>query len=118
MAEESSYDSGLEAWETLALLENPPTAFFAGSDELAIGLIHGAQDVGKNVPEDIEVISFENSKLARMVRPQLTSVVLPLYDIGAVAMRLLTKLMNKEIVEDEAVILPYRIEQRQSVKCK
>lgn len=118
VAEESSYDSGLEAWETLALLDNPPTAFFAGSDEVAIGLIHGAQDVGKNVPEDIEVISFENSKLARMVRPELTSVVLPLYDIGAVAMRLLTKLMNKETVEEEAVILPYRIEQRQSVKSK
>ncbi len=117
-AEESSYDMGLEAWETLSALENPPTAYFAGSDELAIGLIHGAQDAGKNVPEDIEVISFENSKLARMVRPQLTSVALPLYDIGAVAMRLLTKLMNKEPVEDEAVILPHRIEQRQSVKSK
>ena len=77
-----------------------------------------AQDAGKDVPEDIEVISFENSKLARMVRPQLTSVALPLYDIGAVAMRLLTKLMNKEPVEDEAVILPHRIEHRQSVKSK
>lgn len=118
VAEEASYDSGLEAWDNLALLDNPPTAFFAGSDELAIGLIHGAQDAGKSVPEEIEVISFENSKLARMVRPELTSVVLPLYDIGAVAMRLLTKLMNKEMVEEEAVILPYRIEHRQSVKCK
>lgn len=118
VAEEASYDSGLEAWGHLASLDNPPTAFFAGSDELAIGLIHGAQDAGKSVPEEIEVISFENSKLARMVRPELTSVVLPLYDIGAVAMRLLTKLMNKEMVEEEAVILPYRIEHRQSVKCK
>ena len=97
-------------------LEDPPTAFFAGNDELAIGIIHGAQDNGFKVPEDIEVISFENSKLARMVRPQLTSVVLPLYDIGAVAMRLLTKFMNKEKIEDENVILPYRIEERKSVK--
>ena len=38
---------GLEAWETLSSLESPPTAYFAGSDELAIGLIHGAQDAGK-----------------------------------------------------------------------
>ncbi len=118
VAEESNYDTGIEAWETLSSLDNPPTAYFAGSDELAIGLIHGAQDAGKSVPDDIEVISFENSKLARMVRPQLTSVALPLYDIGAVAMRLLTKLMSKEPVENEKVILPYRIEQRQSVKSK
>lgn len=51
-----------------------------------------------------------------MVRPQLTSVVLPLYDIGAVAMRLLTKLMNKENIEDQTVVIPYRIEKRNSVK--
>lgn len=116
VTEEDSYDQGMDAWHTLSQLENPPTAYFAGGDEIAIGIIHAAQDVGKSVPEDIEVISSENSKLARMVRPQLTSVVLPLYDIGAVAMRLLTKLMNKETVEEQNVILPFRIEQRQSVK--
>lgn len=112
----NTYDDGLVAWEQLRKLENPPTAFFAGSDELAIGLIHGAQDSGLNVPNDIEIISFENSKLARMVRPQLTSVVLPLYDIGAVSMRLLTKFMNKEKIEEQNVVLPYRIEERKTVK--
>ena len=116
VSEEGTYDSGISAYEELYALEAAPTAFFAGSDELAIGIIHGAQDTGKHVPDDIEVISFENSKLARMVRPQLSSVVLPLYDIGAVAMRLLTKLMNKEAVEQQSVILPHRIEMRDSVK--
>lgn len=116
VSEEGTYDSGISAYEELSALEKAPTAFFAGSDELAIGIIHGAQDTGKHVPHDIEVISFENSKLARMVRPQLSSVVLPLYDIGAVSMRLLTKLMNKESVEQHNVILPYRIEMRDSVK--
>lgn len=113
---DNTYDDGLAAWDQLQQLENPPTAFFAGSDEIAIGLIHGAQDSGLNVPNDIEIISFENSKLARMVRPQLTSVVLPLYDIGAVSMRLLTKFMNKEKIEEQNVVLPYRIEERKSVK--
>ncbi|MEK4230363.1 catabolite control protein A [Solibacillus sp. FSL H8-0538] len=116
VADNSSYDSGLAAWETLSTLEYPPTAIFAGNDELAIGLIHGIQDSGKTVPGDVEVISFENSKLARMVRPQLTSIVLPLYDIGAVAMRLLTKYMNKEEVDEQTVILPHRIEVRDSTE--
>lgn len=116
VSDDDTYDSGIEAWETLSAIENPPTAFFAGSDELAIGLIHGAQDSGKKVPDEIEVISFENSKLARMVRPQLTSVVFPLYDIGAVAMRLLTKIMNKEKIDNQSVIIPHRIEKRNSVK--
>ena len=116
VAGDGSYDDGLESWTNLSELENPPTAIFVGNDELAIGLVHGIQDSGKMVPEDVEIISFENSKLARMVRPQLTSVVLPLYDIGAVAMRLLTKYMNKEEVDDQRVILPHRIEQRDSSK--
>lgn len=113
---DNTYDDGLLAWQQLSQLDNPPTAFFTGNDEIAIGLIHGAQDNGFKVPDDIEVMSFENSKLARMVRPQLTSVVLPLYDIGAVSMRLLTKFMNKEKIDDQTVILPYRIEERASVK--
>lgn len=116
VSEEGTYDSGIAAYEEVSQVENAPTAYFAGSDELAIGIIHGVQDAGKQVPADIEVISFENSKLARMVRPQLSSVVLPLYDIGAVAMRLLTKIMNKEEVEQQTVILPHRIEMRDSVK--
>ncbi|WP_019414961.1 catabolite control protein A [Paenisporosarcina sp. TG20] len=113
---ETTYDAGYTAFKTLNSIPNAPTAYFAGNDELAIGLIHGAQDAGLHVPNDIEVISFENSKLARMVRPELTSSVLPLYDIGAVSMRLLTKYMKKEKIEEKTVILPHRIEERNSVK--
>jgi len=113
---ESNYEEGLAAFNRLKSLDDAPTAYFAGNDELAIGLIHGAQDAGLHIPNDIEVISFENSKLARMVRPELTSVVLPLYDIGAVSMRLLTKYMNKEQIDEKTVVLPHRIEERDSVK--
>ncbi|QBP40634.1 catabolite control protein A [Paenisporosarcina antarctica] len=113
---EATYDAGYTAFNKLKSINDAPTAYFAGNDELAIGLIHGVQDAGLNVPNDVEVISFENSKLARMVRPELTSVVLPLYDIGAVSMRLLTKYMNKEKIEEKTVILPHRICERNSVK--
>lgn len=111
-----TYDSGIEAFEKLLEVENKPTAVFVGSDEMALGVIHGAEDKGYNIPEDFEVISSDNTRLALMVRPQLTSVVQPLYDIGAVAMRLLTKLMNKEKVSEQTVILPHRIEKRNSTK--
>ena len=76
---------------------------------MALGVIHAAQDTGLNVPTDVEVLGFDNTRLALMVRPQLSTVVQPMYDIGAVAMRLLTKYMNKEKVEDHTVILPHRI---------
>jgi len=111
-----SYDSGIEALANLLEQSDKPTAVIAATDEMALGVIHGAQDRGVSIPEDLEVIGFDNTRLSLMVRPQLTTVVQPTYDIGAVAMRLLTKLMNKEQVEDQIVELPHRIEERQSTK--
>ncbi|HET7626858.1 MAG TPA: catabolite control protein A [Bacillales bacterium] len=113
---DDSYDSGMEAMRKFIETGNLPTAIFVGSDEMAIGVIHAAQDAGYTVPDDIEVVSFNNTRLALMVRPTLTTVVQPMYDIGAVAMRLLTKYMSEEEVEDHAVVLPHRIEYRQSTK--
>lgn len=109
-----TYDSGLEIASYFVNMDNRPTAIFAATDEMAVGIIHGAYDHGFNVPKDFEVIGFDNTRLATMVRPTLTTVVQPMYDIGAVSMRLLTKYMNKEEVSDHIVVLPHRIEYRGS----
>ncbi|MFC0473226.1 catabolite control protein A [Halalkalibacter kiskunsagensis] len=111
-----TYDSGIEAMSSFLELEEKPTAIFASTDEMALGIIHGAQDQGYSIPNDFEVLGFDNTRLATMVRPTLSTVVQPMYDIGAVSMRLLTKLMNKEEVSDHIVVLPHRIEFRQSTK--
>lgn len=110
------YESGLTQTKEFLKLAEPPTAVFAANDEMAIGAIHAIQDSGLNVPGDIEVIGHDNIRLVEMVRPRLTSVVQPMYDIGAVAMRLLTKYMNNENVEEHVVLLPHRIEYRESTR--
>ncbi|WP_067727506.1 catabolite control protein A [Oceanobacillus damuensis] len=111
---EYAYQTGLSAVEKLLELDEKPTAVFVTYDEIALGVIHGAQDRGYSIPEDLEVFGFDNIRLATMVRPRLTTIVQPTYDIGAVAMRLLTKYMNKEQVEEKNVVLPHRIEFRDS----
>jgi len=111
-----TYDSGMEAVQELLSLDTPPKSVFVSSDVMALGAIHGAQDKGYNVPEDIAIFGFDNTRLATMVRPTLSTIVQPMYDIGAVSMRLLTKFMNKEDVEEKKVILPHRIIQRHSTK--
>ncbi|MBN8236961.1 catabolite control protein A [Halobacillus kuroshimensis] len=113
-----SYDSGHEALEQILEMDEQPSAVFVSSDEMALGVIHGAQDRGIRVPEDMEVFGFDNTRLATMVRPTLSTVVQPMYDIGAVAMRLLTKFMNKEEVEEKNVVLPHRIIERNSTQQK
>ncbi|MBM7715250.1 catabolite control protein A [Siminovitchia sp. FSL H7-0308] len=113
---EYTYDTGLEAWQKMKQLDPRPTAVVSGDDEMALGVLHGAQDDGLSIPNDLEVITSDNTKLTLMVRPQLTTIVQPLYDIGAVSMRLLTKYMNKEKVQDNVVVLPHRLETRGSTK--
>lgn len=109
------YESGIEAMKYFISLADKPTAIFAATDEMAIGAIHAIQDANLKVPEDISVISVDNSRMASMVRPLLTTVAQPMYDIGAVSMRLLTKLMNKEIVEITKIVLPHEVIIRKSV---
>lgn len=109
------YESGYDVMKYFLALPERPTAIFAATDEMAIGAIHAIQDEGLKVPEDISIISVDNIRMASMVRPQLTTVAQPMYDIGAVSMRLLTKLMNKENVDMAKVLLPHEVIQRKSV---
>jgi LacI family transcriptional regulator len=109
------YESGIDATKYFLGLGERPSAIFSATDEMAIGAIHAIQDFGLRVPHDISVVGIDNIRMASMVRPQLTTVAQPMYDLGAVSMRLLTKLMNKEKVEDTRVILSHEVITRNSL---
>ena len=109
-----SFRDGLRLVERLR--NSGATAAFISDDELAVGVLNGAQDAGAKVPTDFEIVTSNNSKLTELVRPKLSSITQPLYDMGAVAMRLLTKLMNKEEVEQKTIILPFGISEKGSTK--
>lgn len=104
---EYSYENGEKIYDKL--MDVNATGVVVADDEVALGILNAALDNGTSVPEDFEIITSNNSKLTDMSRPQLSTVVQPLYDIGAVAMRLLTKLMNKEEVDEKTIKLPYTI---------
>lgn len=109
-----SYKEGMKVFDKIK--DNLPDVVLSISDEQAIGILHGALDAGIKVPEELQIVSFNNTRLVEMVRPQLSSVIQPLYDIGAVGMRLLTKYMNEEEIDEPNVILPHRIEYRGTTK--
>ncbi|KAA5806273.1 LacI family DNA-binding transcriptional regulator [Thermoanaerobacterium thermosaccharolyticum] len=98
----------------LKLLENNVDAVFAASDEMAAAAINAIFDSGFSVPEDIHVIGFDNTYLSYMFRPTITTIQRPAYDIGAVSMRLMTKLLAKEPIDDMHVILPHQLIVRES----
>ncbi len=84
-------------------------------DSIAVSFMNFARETGKKVPEDVAVAGFQNTKYATLSSPPLTSIDVPVYDIGAVAMRLLTKLMNKEAIDEVKIVLNHHIVRRKSL---
>ncbi len=78
-------------------------------DSIAVSFMNVARANHVKIPEDISVAGFQNTKYAILARPQLTCVDVPIYDIGAVGMRLLTKMMNQEPLSEAEVILDHDI---------
>ncbi|MFI6829749.1 MULTISPECIES: LacI family DNA-binding transcriptional regulator [unclassified Kribbella] len=99
------YDDGLAGGA--ALLDRPdrPSAIFAGSDEVALGVLEAARARGLRVPEDLSVVGFDDTQIARLASPQLTTVKQPLRDMGAVALRTALQLAAGEKVASHHVEL-------------
>ncbi|RKD29539.1 LacI family DNA-binding transcriptional regulator [Thermohalobacter berrensis] len=108
--------SGYKAMEKFLRLENPPTAVFCVNDEMACGVIKCVVENGLNVPEDVSVVGFDDIPLASLFIPSLTTIKQPIYDMGAVAMRLVYKLIKGEKIDKEDYILPHKLVIRQSTK--
>lgn len=96
------------------LKNNNVDALIAVRDSIAVSFMNIAIKSGKNVPEDVSIVGLQNTKYAILSRPTLTCVDTPVYDIGAVSMRLLTKYMKQEEVTESKIVLPYSVVKRES----
>ncbi|MGL4255137.1 MAG: LacI family DNA-binding transcriptional regulator [Microbacterium sp.] len=80
-------------------LADPPTAFFAGSDLQALGVIAAGSAAGLSVPGDLSVVGYDDIALARWMSPQLTTVHQPLRRMGEEATRLALRLADGATVD-------------------
>ena len=82
-----------------------PTAIFAASDELARGAIEAARSLGLSVPDDLSIVGFDDTEIARIASPPLTTVRQPLQEMGAVALRTALRLVAGEKIDSNHVEL-------------
>jgi LacI family transcriptional regulator len=83
-----------------------PTAVVAGNDLLAIGCYDAFDETGLVCPEDISVTGFNDMPLIGRLRPPLTSVRVPQYELGVEAARLLLDRLSGRTATPRVVLLP------------
>src|SRR6202521_3611881 len=82
-------EGGIRGTERLMAMSEPPTAVFAVTDMVAVGVYTAARLMGLRVPEDIAVIGYNDIPLAGRLIPGLTTVHVPIHEFGTVAARML-----------------------------
>ncbi|MEY8446351.1 ribose utilization transcriptional repressor RbsR [Enterococcus ratti] len=99
---------------TSQILRSPVTAIFALNDELAFGLYRGLEEHGKKIPEDYSIIGYDNVDMCEYVKPKLTTIAQPIFELGQSAAQLLLERIqfpNRECTEK---LLPVKLEKRAS----
>ena len=80
-----TFETGVEHAAALLAMNPRPTAIFCGNDEMAAGVYMAARNAGLSIPGDVSVIGFDDSAMASRMYPLLTSVRLPIHDMGELA---------------------------------
>ncbi|CCV66357.1 Transcription regulator, LacI family [Paracholeplasma brassicae] len=97
--------------------DNPQIdAIFAQSDFLAIHTLYILQKLGKRVPEDIQIIGFDNIVFTKLVSPNITTIEQPIRRMGELAVESLVKLLNNENLGEFHRVLDVKLVERQSTK--
>jgi LacI family transcriptional regulator len=82
-------DSAYDAVSRMLASGTRPKVFICLNDRIALGTYQALRGAGLTIPDDVSVVSFDDSELAAWLRPQLTSIALPHYQIGWRAVELL-----------------------------
>jgi LacI family transcriptional regulator len=90
--------------EARRILSTPdrPTAIFACSDFMALGVYDAAAELGIRIPDDLSVVGFDDVPEAEWAHPQLTTVRQPIHEMGAAALRILLRLQKEPVGDKDA----------------
>jgi LacI family transcriptional regulator len=109
-----TFEGGQRAADYFVASETPPTAIFGANDREALGCLFQLQQHGIDVPGQISVAGLDDIETAQYVYPSLTTIRIPMYNIGVMGMQQLLRTMNGDQVVEEVHILPYNLIERAS----
>ncbi|MDY7548696.1 LacI family DNA-binding transcriptional regulator [Glaciimonas sp. CA11.2] len=103
------YAAGTVATLEMMAQSDAPTAIFAVSDTLAIGVLSALRQLGKRVPEDVAVIGFDDIAIAAQIDPGLTTIAQPMRALGETAALLLLHRLTAPTVPVSGVLLDHHL---------
>lgn len=87
-------DGGRQAFQKIIASSLKPTAIFAANDMMAMGVLAASRKTGFSIPGDISLVGLDDTWLAAQMDPPLTTVALPNYQIGTLAMETLFEILE------------------------
>lgn len=112
-------NSGYRHTKKLLGLSSRPTAIFACNDLMAMGALAALEEKGIRVPEEVAVVGYDDIPFASVVRPRLTTVVQPKYEIGSIACEiLLERMKDRDRSRQEVFLKPNLMIRESSVVLK
>jgi len=109
-----AYNAGRQVARELLDRSDRPTAIFAASDEIALGVMEEARRRSIRIPQDLSVVGFDDTFLASRSSPPLTTVAQPLLEMGRVATRSLAQMISNDVVGTRHIELATRLVVRDS----
>jgi LacI family transcriptional regulator len=103
---ECLYESAYELTTELVNAVPPLTAILTANDDAALAALAALDDLGLSVPQDISITSIDNTDLANLIRPALTTVNIPIREMGEYALELLLSLHNQSAISPASLTFP------------
>ncbi len=107
-------EGGYRAAQTILRQSPRPTALFAGSDVVALGAMRAIFDAGLRIPADISLAGFDDIPFARYLSPGLTTIRIPVIELGRQAGTMLMQLIRRERPAQKRVLLETELIIRES----
>jgi DNA-binding LacI/PurR family transcriptional regulator len=100
-------DTGYDAFMHLHSSGRMPEFIFAMTYPIALGIYEAAHELGLRIPDDVDIICFGDSDVARVISPSLSCVAQPAYELGTKAVEMMLKAtISPDATREQHLVLP------------
>lgn len=114
--EEFLLSGGKQGVEQIMSVDDPPTALLVTDDLMSLGVLRTLNEMGKRVPDELSIVSFNNSMFAELASPSLTSIDINITELGKQAVKNLVAKIEEPSEPVKRVIIPHKMIERSSCK--